>query len=199
MTPFAALGSDLEKQANFAKLLSKGLTGIGRFFGRGQQAAGKAMAREAIRESGGIAAVGGRQAASKMQAAGGLMGRRNSTAGQMFRRAGAALGRSEGLQKGVNIGAGTALAGAGLYGANRMGHSSGFDKGFAGGVEQGVDAGTTMGLETAANQLQQNQPGYLGGLMSALKGQSGGQINMGQAYGDMGNNRQMLINQLMGQ
>jgi hypothetical protein len=196
MTPFAALAADhqeLEKAA-FAKLVSKGLTGIGRFLGRGQQAAGKAMARNAIRESGGIAAVGGRQAASKMQSAGGLMGRRNSTAGQVFRRAGAALGRSEGLQKGVNIGAGTALAGAGLYGANRMGRASGFEEG----IEQGADAGMTLGLETAANQMQQNQPGYLGGLAAALKGQAGGNINMGQAYGDMGNNRQILINQLMG-
>jgi hypothetical protein len=201
MTPFAALGSDLEKQANPAKLVSRGLGWLGSKLAiSGRKATDKAVSNAVGKPEFLASPLQKRVAQEAAEAAArASAGKLRQGAGARLGQAGLDLANSPGAQRAINYGGGTALAGAGLYGANRLGHSSGFDKGFAGGVEQGVDAGTTMGLETAANQMQQNQPGYLGGLMSALKGQSGGQINMGQAYGDMGNNRQMLINQLMGQ
>lgn len=195
MNSFAALGKDptlhtsvgaqaLEKQA-LAKLLAKGMTGLGKVISTRAGNAGAAMARNAIRESGGIAAVGGRQAASRMQSAGRIAGRHNSTIGEALRQGGATLGRSKGLQKAVNYGGGAALAGAGLYGANRAGHRSGV----AEGLMTGTDAGLQTGVDMAFDSMQQNQPGYLGGLWNAAKG---------SPYGDLESQRAMLTNQLMG-
>lgn len=194
MTPFAQLA--LQKQAGFnpAKLISKGMTTFGRAASNSAGDAGALMARNAIRESGGIAAVGGRNAASRMQNAGRLSGRHNSFIGEKLRRGGAVLGRSEGLQNAVNYGGGATIAGAGLYGANRMGHASGREAGIGEGLDAGMDAGLA-----AAQQNTAPQAGYLGGLWNALKGDAGGGgFNVGQAYGDLGNSRQALINQLMG-
>lgn len=198
MTPFAALAADhheLEKAA-FAKLLSRGLGWLGSKAAiSGRKAADKAVSSAVGKPEFLASPLQKRVAQEAAEAAAkASAGKLRQSAGARLGQAGLNLAMSPGAQKAINYGAGTALAGAGLYGANRMGRASGFEAG----VGQGADAGMQLGLETAANQMQQNQPGYLGGLMTALKGQSGGNVNMGQAYEDMGNNRQVLINQLMG-
>lgn len=194
MTAFAQLShAELTKEANFAKLVGRGLTWAGRGIGSRAADKGGKLALNAIRESGGIAAVGGRGAASRMLSAGRLSGRRNSLVGQGLRQVGATIGRSQGLQKAINYGSGAALAAGGLYGANRMGHASGYEAG----ANDGLDAGMTAGMESAMASQGQNQPGYLGGLWNALKGQQSGGVNPAVAFGDLSNRRGAMLNQLL--
>lgn len=101
-------------------------------------------------------------------------------------------GRAKALQKAVTLGGGTALAGAGLYGSNRMGHASGREEG----MNEGLDVGMEEGL--AAALANQNQKSYTGGIWDAVRGQSGNSVNIGSAYGDLAEKRRRLITQLMG-
>ena len=101
-------------------------------------------------------------------------------------------GRMKPLHKAVAVGGGTALAGAGLYGSNRMGHASGHKEGLNKGLDTGMEAGLAAAL---ANQ---DQKSYAGGVWDAVKGESGNSVNIGNAYAELAEKRRRLITQLMG-
>lgn len=191
---------ELEKAA-LAQLVSKGLTAGGKFLARNGAAAsqaGRTNALNAIRQGGGISTIG-RDAASKMLNAGRAEGSWRTGVGNAMRRGSIGISKSPGMQKAVNYGGGTLLAGAGLYGANRIGHASGHEAGREAGIGEGMDAGMEAGVAAAAENQQQNQPGYLGGLWNAVKGQSGGGgVNVGNTYSALSASRQGLIDRLMG-
>jgi len=196
MTPFAQLA--LQKQAGFnpAKLISRGMGWAGNKLSSKGVAAGRdALAKTTEKLN--LGRFGPQNDAQrKLLAAASNKGQLTAKTGRGLTNGAGAIDASKGIQNAINIGGGTAVAGAGLYGANRMGRASGIDEG----IGLGLDEGMTAGVEAAqANMAQQPQPGYLGGLMNAVQGNSGGpSINIGQTYGELGNKRQAYINQLMG-
>jgi hypothetical protein len=98
------------------------------------------------------------------------------------------LGKNKNLQKAVNYGTGAVAGGAGLYGANRLGHSSGKEEGTA----LGFDTGVQQALETA--QAQEGNQGFLQQLMGLLPGRGG--INAGNVYSALSDSRADTLRRL---
>lgn len=74
-----------------------------------------------------------------------------------------------GLARAINIGVPTGAAGIGMYGANRMGHSSGRELG----IGEGYDVGSQIGAQLAL-QAQPKDPGILGRILDVFTGQEKG-------------------------
>ena len=100
---------------------------------------------------------------------------------------------SKGIQNAINYGSGAIAGGGLLYGANRMGHSSGMEEG----VNRGFDSGVEAGIE------QMNQPGaeqgVFGRIADVFTGGSPQGPNAGVAYGNIGANREAYIDRLLQQ
>lgn len=194
ITPFSTLGSDeLQKEA-IASGVAKGLGWVGKILGRSGNAA-KELARNTAPITGKA-----KDAILDMRAMGeaakGVGNKRLNMAGR-FDAAAKAIRDSAKIQKAINYGGGAALAGAGLYGSNRMGYNSGTEDGVRSGLIQGVDAGMEAGLQSALASQAANQPGYLQGVWNGILGQPTGGISPGVAYGDMSKRRSMILNALM--
>jgi hypothetical protein len=79
------------------------------------------------------------------------------------------LNDNQGIARGLNIGLPTVGIGAGLYGANRMGHSSGMEQG----LSQGFDTGADYGIQASLANMPQD-PGFLGRIADVFTGQQRG-------------------------
>lgn len=186
MTPFAALGHvDVEKKA-LAGAVTKGLGLVGRTLGRSGNAAKQVARRGVFNELGGSKAIASQADRLAMRdltagAAKGVGNKRIAMAGRVDNAA-QAINKSPGIQKAINYGGGAALAGAGLYGANRMGYNSGVAE--AGG-NQASDNGMQAGIDNSAPL----QTGYLQTMWHKLP--------TGVAYGDFSERRSNIMNTLM--
>lgn len=198
MTPFAAL-ENVEKSAGFnlAAGVSKGLRWAGNALGRSGNAAKQVARKGVFNELGGSKAITNQadRLAMRDLTAGAAKGVGNKRIGLGNAVSGAAekINNSPGLQKAINYGGGAAAIGGGMYGANQMGQASGYEAG----ANAGLDAGMTAGMESAMASQAQNQPGYLGGLWNAVKGQPSGGVNPAVAFGDLSNRRGEMLNQLL--
>lgn len=120
--------------------------------------------------------------------------------GQSLKALGSELAAGDtGLAKAVNYGGNAAIGGGLLYGANRMGHSSGR----AEGIGQGYDVGADAAIDAVRNNSAASggNSGYFGNLWNAIKGETGsdgGGVNMGAAYQEVGSKRDAAIRQLLG-
>lgn len=191
---FAALDhTGLQKEA-LARGVMRGLGWVGSRLARSGNAA-KQLAREAA------PVVGGAKneildMRNVTNAAKGVGNKRLNMAGKLD-DLGKKISDSPKIQKAINYGGGAALGGAGLYGANRMGYSSGSQDGFQTGAGQGLDAGMRAGVESALASQAANQPGYLANLWNSILGQASGGMNADVALGDLSKRRSDILNFLM--
>ncbi len=193
-TPFSALGdTDLQKEA-IAQGIARGLGFVGRKLSQSGNAA-KELARNAAPVTG-KAKDAILDTRAMTEAAKGVGNKRLDMAGKI-EDAVKAIDESPKLQKALNIGGVGTVAGTGLYGANRLGYSSGAQDGFQTGAGQGLDSGMRAGVESAFQSQAANQPGYLQNLWNSLLGQQSGGMNAGVAYGDLSNRRSEILNYLM--
>ena len=198
---FASLGGDASYSAksagfNLAGTISNGMSRLGGFAERkGVEASRNTLA--AAKDKLNIGRFGpANDIERKALEVASNTGQRRASAGRLLSGAGGSIAASPRLQNGINIGGGAVAGGGLLYGSNRMGHSSGLEEG----VDLGVDAGMQAGVEAAQqNAAYQPQPGYLGGLWNAVKGEhGGGGFNAVQTYEQLSNARQDLIKKLVG-
>lgn len=163
--------AQLEKVA-LAKGVSKLLGATGRgisSMGSAAKASAKPAALKKIKDAGGIAAVGGRDAGKAILDKAKLVGDKRLSAGAGLQRADNALASSKGAQNAINYGAGTVAGGAGLIGAHSMGRNSGREEG----VTEGTDRGIDLGLQ-GAQAMQPGDPGFMGRLGDLFTGTQAG-------------------------
>ncbi len=162
----------LEKEA-LAKGVSKLLSAGGQFLRGSARKAKSTAGRWALDAAKGQDnMLGSMDEATKLrihQDASGAAGNIRASAGRGLSGAADSIDASKGIQNAINYGGGTALAGAGLYGANRMGHNSGMEEGLTEGVDQGLD----LGLR-GAQAMQPGDPGFMGRLGDLFTGTQSG-------------------------
>lgn len=134
-------------------------------------------------------------AEQQINAAGKGVGSFRRYAGQQMRGAGKGMSQfaleNPLTTAGLKYGGGTALAGAGLYGSNRMGHSSGRQEG----ITEGVDQGMELGMQ-GAQAMQPGDPGFLGRLGDLFTGTQQGPPTA-QMRQQMAGSRDQLIQALI--
>jgi hypothetical protein len=200
-TAFAAL----EKSAGEGQLVRglagwvlKGLRGAGKAMSRSGDAAGASgaqRARQAIRDAGGIKAVGGREAAKAMQDAGRQSGNLRRSVGAYASQAGDRLASSSTAQNAINYGgAGLGVTGVGA-GSYMLGNSRGNQQGRAKGLDEGIDAGIASAMSAAQNA---GGGSFLDRLAHVFNSQSG-LPNYGQIAAQVQSQKDDLIRALIAQ
>lgn len=187
---FAALGQ--EKQAT-AKAVGKGMGWLAAKLGGAAQKAKALAGSKALQVNPNL--LGTADEATKLrlvQEAQDAAGKLRLGAAGRLERGAKALEESKTLQKILNYGTGGTVAGAGLYGANRMGNEAGYREG----AGQGFDLGVRTGIEKMTEAQGENAPGVLDRIANVFTGNSGN-VDPGVAYGNIGNSRDELLRQLL--
>lgn len=187
---FASLGH--EKPAA-AKAVGKGMSWLAAKLGGAAQKAKALAGTKALQVNPNL--IGTADEATKLrlvQEAQDAAGKLRLGAAGRLERGAKALEESKTLQKILNYGTGGTVAGAGLYGANRLGNEAGFREG----AGKGFDLGVQTGVQQMAQSQAENAPGVLDRIANVFTG-DGATVDPGVAYGNIGNNRDELLRQLL--
>lgn len=181
----------LEKQAGglaggLAKLLERGGS---KLIASGEHAAGGALSKAIGAMEGGAAPDVAKKLMEGAERAGGF---RQSIGGHMGSAA-ERISSSPGIQAGINYGAGGLAAAGGMYGANRMGHSSGLHEG----ADKGFDTGVETGIESMSQQAAPESSVFDRIANVFTNAQQSQGPSAGAAYQNIGKNRDALIQSIL--